>query len=188
MDRVFIYGTRRSETRRFRPITTVASRRNNRAEARSVCKQTGVDRANLLQLIVPIIRQVAFQQLSRFIHWDVQSDNSVKRFADLLEPVNIIQHVQIPTHIDGHTIDLILTPKTTPGLLGARVITAAASTTCIAERDTSPAMPRAAAGLARSPPSRYDSAVTTATIAIASPSQRKQPQECRESAVKRGSL
>ena len=45
------------------------------------------------------------------IHWDVQSDNSVTRFADLLESVNIIQHVQVPTHIDGHTIDLILTPS-----------------------------------------------------------------------------
>lgn len=43
------------------------------------------------------------------IHWDKPSDNSVKRFADLLESLNIIQHVQVSTHIDGHTIDLILT-------------------------------------------------------------------------------
>ena len=45
------------------------------------------------------------------IHWDVPSDNNVKHFADLLESLNIIQHVQ--THIDGHTIDLILTPSIT---------------------------------------------------------------------------
>ena len=45
------------------------------------------------------------------IHWDVPSDTNVKRFADLLESLNIIQHVHAPTHIDGHTIDLILTPS-----------------------------------------------------------------------------
>ncbi|KAK2171379.1 hypothetical protein NP493_1075g00012 [Ridgeia piscesae] len=32
------------------------------------------------------------------IHWDVPSDNNVKRFADLLESLNIIQHVHAPTH------------------------------------------------------------------------------------------
>ena len=37
------------------------------------------------------------------IYWDVPSDNNVKRFADLLESLNIIQHVHAPTHIDGHT-------------------------------------------------------------------------------------
>ena len=34
-------------------------------------------------------------------------DDLLKCFANLLESVNIIQHVQVPTHIDGHTIDLI---------------------------------------------------------------------------------
>ena len=50
------------------------------------------------------------------IHWDVPSDNNVKRFADLLESLNIIQHVHAPTHIDGHTIDLILTPSGNHGI------------------------------------------------------------------------
>ena len=54
------------------------------------------------------------------IHWDVQSDNSVKRFADLLESFNIIQHVQIPTHINGHTIDLILTPSENHGITSTK--------------------------------------------------------------------
>ena len=45
------------------------------------------------------------------IHWNVPSDNNVKRFVDLLESLNIIQRVHAPTHIDGHTIDLILTPS-----------------------------------------------------------------------------
>ena len=45
------------------------------------------------------------------IYWDMPSDNNVKRIADLLERLNIIQHVHAPTHIDDHTIDLILTPS-----------------------------------------------------------------------------
>ena len=54
------------------------------------------------------------------IHWDVQSDNSVKRFTDLLESVNIIQHVQVPKHIDGHTIDLILTLSENHGITSTK--------------------------------------------------------------------
>ena len=50
------------------------------------------------------------------IHWDVQSDNSVKRFADLLESCNIIQHVNIPTPID----DLILTSSENHGITSAK--------------------------------------------------------------------
>ena len=50
----------------------------------------------------------------------MQSDNSVKCFADLLESVNIIQHVQVPTHIDGHTIDVILTPSENHGITSTK--------------------------------------------------------------------
>ena len=50
-------------TRRLRPITTVASRWNDRTEFISVCKQTCVDRANLIQLIAPI-RPVAWNGVS----------------------------------------------------------------------------------------------------------------------------
>ena len=54
------------------------------------------------------------------IHWDVPSDNNVKRFADLLESLNIIQHVHAATHIDGHTIDLILTPSGNYGITSTK--------------------------------------------------------------------
>ena len=54
------------------------------------------------------------------IHWDVPSANNVKRFADLLESLNIIQHVHAPTHIDGHTIDLILTPSGNHGITSTK--------------------------------------------------------------------
>ena len=54
------------------------------------------------------------------IHWDVPSDNNVKRFADLLESLNIIQHVHAPTQIDGHTIDLILTPSGNHGITSTK--------------------------------------------------------------------
>ena len=41
------------------------------------------------------------------IHWDVPSHSNVKHFANLLESLNIAQHVHAPTHIDSHTTDLI---------------------------------------------------------------------------------
>ena len=56
------------------------------------------------------------------IHWNVQSDNSVKRFADLLESITIIQHVQVPTHIDGHIIDLIRTPSKNHGITSTKTL------------------------------------------------------------------
>ena len=59
------------------------------------------------------------------IHWDVPSDNNVKRFADLLESRNIIQHVHAPTYIDGHTIDLILTPSGNHGITSTTKFVAA---------------------------------------------------------------
>ena len=47
----------------------MASRWNNRAEVRSVCKQTGVDRVNVVQLIAPI-HPVAWN------HWNAVSAKS----------------------------------------------------------------------------------------------------------------
>ena len=54
------------------------------------------------------------------IHWDTPSNNNVKRFTDLLEALNIIQHVHAPTHVDGHTIDLILTPSANHGITSTK--------------------------------------------------------------------
>ena len=41
------------------------------------------------------------------VHCDMLSD-SVKGFLDLIESVDIVQHVDTATHTDGHTIDLVL--------------------------------------------------------------------------------
>ena len=54
------------------------------------------------------------------IHWDAPSNNNVKGYGDLLESLNIIQHVHAPTHIDGHTIDLILTPSGNHGITSTK--------------------------------------------------------------------
>ena len=37
-------------------------------------------------------------------------DSNKKTFSDLLESCNLAQYVNGPTHIHGHTLDLILTP------------------------------------------------------------------------------
>lgn len=37
------------------------------------------------------------------------SDPDVKAFANLLDTFGLIQHVQVPTHSSGHTLDLIIT-------------------------------------------------------------------------------
>ena len=54
------------------------------------------------------------------IHWDKSSDCNVKLFADLIDPVNIIQHVCEQTHIDGHAIDLVLTGAENNGIVSTR--------------------------------------------------------------------
>ena len=54
------------------------------------------------------------------VHWDKPSDNHVKRFMELIDSVNIIQHVQEPTHIDGHIIDLIFTRADNHGIASTR--------------------------------------------------------------------
>ena len=38
------------------------------------------------------------------VHWDVPSDNNVKRFADLLQSLNIIRHDHLQIYTDDHTI------------------------------------------------------------------------------------
>ena len=43
------------------------------------------------------------------IHVDVPSDADTIRLNDLLNSVGLVQHVKRPTHIHGHTLDLIIT-------------------------------------------------------------------------------
>ena len=42
-------------------------------------------------------------------HVDCPSDPDAKAFANLLHTFGLIQHVQVPTHSSGHTLDLIIT-------------------------------------------------------------------------------
>ena len=43
------------------------------------------------------------------LHLDDLRDNDTKKFMDLLETFNLSQHVSGPTHLSGHTLDLIIT-------------------------------------------------------------------------------
>ena len=40
---------------------------------------------------------------------DCHSDSDAKNFADELQTLGLQQHVQVPTHLTGHTLDLIIT-------------------------------------------------------------------------------
>ena len=42
-------------------------------------------------------------------HFDDLRDNDTKKFMDLLETFSLSQHVSGPTHLSGHTLDLIVT-------------------------------------------------------------------------------
>ena len=43
------------------------------------------------------------------LHLDDLRDNDTKKFMDLLETFSLSQHVSGPTHLSGHTLDLIIT-------------------------------------------------------------------------------
>ena len=42
------------------------------------------------------------------LHLDDLRDNDTKKFMDLLETSSLLQHVSGPTHLSGHTLDLIV--------------------------------------------------------------------------------
>ena len=44
-------------------------------------------------------------------HMDVPSDADTIRLKDLLNSMGLVQHVERPTHIHGHTLDLIITQQ-----------------------------------------------------------------------------
>ena len=54
------------------------------------------------------------------IHVDITSKDSEK-FLNCLESCNINQHVHKPTHLHGHTLDLILTPDDSSSVSNVRV-------------------------------------------------------------------
>ena len=43
------------------------------------------------------------------IHRDVPSDADIIRLKDLLNSMGLVQHVKRPTHLYGHTLDLVIT-------------------------------------------------------------------------------
>jgi exonuclease III len=43
------------------------------------------------------------------VHVDVPTDSNTSKFLTLLESANLCQHVTIPTHHRGHTLDLVIT-------------------------------------------------------------------------------
>ena len=43
------------------------------------------------------------------IHMDVPSNSDTKKMQTLLHSMNLINHVSVPTHVSGHTLDLIIT-------------------------------------------------------------------------------
>ena len=42
-------------------------------------------------------------------HLDIPDDSGTKRFIELLDSYNLIQHVSFPTHRSGHTLDMAVT-------------------------------------------------------------------------------
>ena len=75
----------------------------------------------------PVSASVFFDEFSQFLenvvmcpevlvisgdfnfHLDNLRDNDAKKFMDLLETFSLSQHVSGPTHLPGHTLDLIIT-------------------------------------------------------------------------------
>ena len=43
------------------------------------------------------------------LHVDDPSDTEAKKFCDMLDSLGLEQHVKHPTHIQGHTLDLVIT-------------------------------------------------------------------------------
>ena len=60
----------------------------------------------------PVFASVFFDEFSQFLENVVmcpEVDNDTKKFMDLLETSSLLQHVSGPTHLSGHTFDLIIT-------------------------------------------------------------------------------
>ena len=45
---------------------------------------------------------------------DVEDDPDVRAFLDLLASMGLKQHVNVPTHVSGHTLDLMITREHDP--------------------------------------------------------------------------
>ena len=56
-----------------------------------------------------------------YFHIDNISNNDTRRFLDLLEVAYLKQHVEGPTHVAGHTIDLLITRSSNTFLNNIRI-------------------------------------------------------------------
>jgi len=48
------------------------------------------------------------------VHVNTPSDTRPSSFLNLLSSVNLVQHVNFPTHIENHTLDLLITSTASP--------------------------------------------------------------------------
>ena len=55
-------------------------------------------------------------------HMDDNFDQAANRFADLMDSVNLCQHVNSPTYLNGHTLDLIIIRATENFVQGVDVL------------------------------------------------------------------
>ena len=47
------------------------------------------------------------------VHYDLRDDGNAVRFTELLQSFGFVQHVTEPTHVHGHTFDLVITNSET---------------------------------------------------------------------------
>lgn len=52
------------------------------------------------------------------LHVDIPSNHDATKFLNILESTNLLQHVNLPTHQNGHTLDLVITRSTGLGVHG----------------------------------------------------------------------
>ena len=75
----------------------------------------------------PVLPHIFFEEFSNYLesivmspetlviagdfnfHLDCPSDNNANKFIELLETFGLCQHINVPTHSSGHTLDLIIT-------------------------------------------------------------------------------
>ncbi len=50
-------------------------------------------------------------------HVDDPNDTSARKFFQILDANNLVQHIIVPTHVSGHTLDLVISRATDPIVL-----------------------------------------------------------------------
>ena len=51
------------------------------------------------------------------IHMDEKADPGTVTFTDFLDSLGLVNHTQFPTHVSGHTLDLIITQEDSNDIL-----------------------------------------------------------------------